>query len=515
MKKIKFLSLFLALALTLLSLSACTGVNGDAPGWMGDRDEEGRWTNVDFEGASLRVEVSAHKDGASTFPAASIYTKGPDSGTSTDEVQKKVLIRNEAAKTELNVDVEYILSSVDPTDVHKHVEKYVLGSSGDAPDVVDNDIYGLVRAMMGGLLWNVSDPGVDARGDAVYSYFDFSHEGWYSEFMQGASFDPDKLYLLAGNYHIDVLRYAWVFFVNVSLFNATFSSTDYSSYDFLVEYITETNDFLYDDLEYLAKTGFRDTGKNRNEVDKYDQIGILLNGASAAIFLASSGLSMIEWVEGTPRVCGVATEGANALARLSLLYSDLYGTRGVRYVSGIGTSVTDFFDANVILTIAKLGEMESAAMRELSFDRGILPMPRYERGYESDFVTTVDDRAEVSCILSTARSFSLASAYMQYLNEESDDVLFEYLERSLKFKYNESRAVREMIDFIKSKIRSPFDYVMTNYLCETSAVGRKLSQFFQSDASGGKVSFASSYASAQSSYQTNLTAILEMLATMD
>lgn len=520
MKKLKILSLFLALFLCLLSLSACSGFGDDAPGWMGDRDEDGRWTEVDFEEATLKVEVSANKDSASTFPAASIYTKGPDEGTSTDEVQKKVLIRNEAVRKELNIDVVYRASDVEATDVYKHVEKYVLGSSDDAPDVLDNDIYGLVRAMMGGMLWNVSNPGLDAAGNGIYSYFDFSREGWYTAFMQGASFDSQKLYLLAGDYHIDLLRYAWVFFTNISLFDATFATTDYKSYDFLVEYITATNDFLYDDLAQLAKIGFRDTGKHRNETDAEDQIGVLLNGSSAAIFLASSGLSIIEWVAdgaggSTPRVYEVNSSGANALARLSLLYSDLYRTRGVRYVSGLSSAVTDFFDGNVILTVAKLGEMESAAMRELSFNRGILPFPRYERGEGSDFVTTVDDRAEVSCILATARSFSLASAYMQYLNEESDEVLYEYFERSLKFKYNESRAVREMIDFIKSKIRSPFDYVMTTYLCESSAVGRTVASLFQSDAAAGKISFTSNYAKNQSSYQVALRQILEVLAGQD
>lgn len=518
MKMTRFLALLLSLVLLCGALASCTGDGGDGPGFSGNRGEDGSWEDVDFGGATLKVKVSAAQDDEGTFPACDIYTKGPD-GTTTDEIQKKVLARNQKAASELNINVEYSTTDSTVGEVFAEIEQYVRGAAEDAPDVFDNDIYGLVRAMMNGFLWNISNPGKDANGNEVYSYFDFSYDGWYNEYMEGASFDPEKLYILAGDYHIDLIRYAWVFFTNVDLFNETFGTTDYKSYDYMVEYIMGTNEFLYDDLTYFAKTGWRDTGSSRDEIDKNDQIGICLNVISSRIFLACSGLSMVEWSggeqgKGTPSVYPAESEGANALNTLSQKFTELYNAEGVYCVGNVLDAVTQFFDGNVVLTVAKIGEMESAAMRETTFTRGILPFPRYDRN-ESDFVTVVHDQAEVSCILNNASSFSMASAYLQYMNEESDVVLEEYYERGLKFKYNESRSVRRMIDFIKEHIRSPFDSVLTVYLCDESTEKKQIYDIFAECATQNKNSFASTYHQHRGSYQTALETLVSRLAAQE
>ncbi len=520
MRKTKLICLVLALLMVCATLASCTGDGADGPGYSGDRGEDGSWDNVDFGGATLTVEVSGAQDPQGTFPACNIYTRGPDSGTTTDEIQKKVLTRNKKVADDLNINVEYKPNSNLAYDgVLAHVESYVRGAAEDSPDVLDNDIYGLVRAMMNGYLWNVSNPGEDKNGNEVYSYFDFSYDGWYEEYMKGASYDSNKLYLLAGDYHIDLVRFAWVFFTNIDLFNETFASTDYKSYDYMVEYIIGTDEFLYEDLTYLAKTGWVDKGTTSDETDLGDQIGLCLNNVCPRIFLACSGLSVVEWSggaegKGTPSIYAPTSEGANRLATLSQLYTALYNAEGVHYINDVLPSTTEFFSGNIVLSMAKLGEMESASMRDTKFTRGILPFPRYNR-QSPNFVTVVHDQAEVSCILNNASSFSMASAYMQYMNEESDDVLNEYYEKGLKFKYNESKAVRAMIDFIKENIRSPFDAVLVNYICAEAATGGQLYEMYHSDAINNKNSFASTYAQNQGSYQASLTAILDKLSKLD
>ena len=68
----------------------------------------------------------------------------------------------------------------------------------------------------------------------------------------------------------------------------------------------------------------------------------------------------------------------------------------------------------------------------------------------------VHDQTELGAILVTTRSFARASAFMQYANELSEDVVTEYYEFSLKFKYNEDAAIRGMIDCVYESIDIPF-----------------------------------------------------------
>ena len=394
-----------------------------------------------------------------------------------------------------------------------------MGAAEDAPDVVDNDIYGLTRAMLNGYLWNVKNPGKDWKGNDVYSYFDFSHEGWYTEYMSGASLDPEKLYLLAGDANVDILRYAWVLFTNVDRFNETYRDTDYGTYEDFCMYITEANEFYYEDMITLAKIGWHDT-TNRGVTDLTDeQIGVCFNNLCPRIFLFGSGLSMVEWSGGSfgvgaPSVVKPGSEGANQLASLSELYTTIFNSEGVHYINDVLPSTTAFFNGNIILTTAMLGEMESSQMRGTQFERGILPCPQYNRSAPG-FRTIVHDQAEISVILNNASSFTMASAYLQFINEESADVLKEYYEKGLKFKYNESKTTREMIDFVKDHIDSPFDSVFATYICGTSTVAQELYGVIQSMASQNKNAFASTFNANQGSYQASLEAILEKMAALE
>lgn len=515
---VKKLCFMLAMLLALLPvLSACAGNEniGDNSGANGERGEDGSWDNVTFNDKEICVEVSARQDEEVTFPATDIYTKGPDQAT-TDEVHKMVLERNARVQTELGIKVHYRESHCQVLEVFEHIQKYVQGSAEDSPDVIDNDIYGLVRAMMAGYLWNVADPGADANGNTVYSYLDLEKEGWYTDYMKGATFDPQKIYILAGDYHIDLIRFAWVLFTNVDDFNEVYSTTEYGNYDEFCEYLTETNDFFYSDLVTLARKGWRDDGNEKNETDFEDsQIGLCLNANAPRIFLFGCGHSMVDWSggsfgEGTPSVFAADSEGANVLAQVSQRYTELFNGAGVHYIDTILESTTEFFKGNIIFTMSVLGEMESQQMRGTNFQRGIVPFPRYSTA-APDYCTVVHDQAEISCILNNTASFSAVTAYLQFINENSADVLEEYYERSLKFKYNENKTVRTMIEFVKEHIVSPFDSVMALYLCDVSSQKKQLYSILQEQAIEQSNGFASSYAKYASTYELALRESLEKM----
>ena len=55
--------------------------------------------------------------------------------------------------------------------------------------------------------------------------------------MKGCTFDQNKLYVLAGDYFIDMIRMAWVFYVNVDIFNANGTDLGYGDINAFYEYV--------------------------------------------------------------------------------------------------------------------------------------------------------------------------------------------------------------------------------------------------------------------------------------
>ncbi len=520
----RFLSLFCVLALLTGCLISCN----DETGGGGDGGElvNGDWASLDFGGETLTVSVSVNDPEQVTFKNAGLYTKGPDKHT-TETVQKMVLERNKRAAKDLDMTVEFQTTNWNVAQVGTHIEQLVTGDADDAPDVYNNDILPMATAMLNGSFWNVTDPGLDAKDNPVKSYFDFDEDCWYEDYMEGATLSGGKLYLLVGDYNIDILRFAWVFFVNINLWNAAFGSLSeedgwgFTDYESACAFIAETEDWFYDDVIALASLAHNDAGgSTQGKTDRGDaQIGLCINSVAPRIFVWGSGVSVFEWSKngrvtepgvGTPAM--IPNTDTEPLVSLGEKYTELYNTKGV-LGSGIAVkdSTTLFMDGKIVMSMAELGEMESEQMRNTPFKRGILPFPRYNRAYTDGVNTVVHDQAEVTAILNTARNFALASAYMQYINEQSTEILDVYYEEVLKFKYNESRGARKMIDMVHDSIDSPFDSVMSINLYNR-AIGNSTHLYtsFQQDAIHNRNStFVSTYEKQREALQTALDQMIE------
>ena len=514
MKK-RILCLLLAVFMLSGCLVACNeGDGGDIIG--GEKGDD--WKNVDFGNATLTVCVSKNADEEVTFGAADKYTKGPDK-PSTESVQKKVLERNKKVAEDLDITIDWQTKDLWYDKVYADVEQLVANDAADAPDVYNNDIYALTSAMLDGFLWNVSDPGLDAKGNEVKSYFEFDNDCWYKDYMEGTSFSKDKLYMLVGDYNIDIIRFAWVFFVNINLWDAAFSKTEYGTYEEMCDYIADTEDWFYDDIITLSGIAHNDAGGSTvGKTDKNDaQIGCCFNNLGQRIFVWGSGVSVYEWTKGG-KVCEpgtgtpalIAQNEITPLVQLGNKYTELYNAKGVLPVGVVKDSTTMFMDGKIVMSMAELGEMESEEMRNTKFTRGILPFPRYNRAYTDGITTVVHDQAEIDVILNNASSFGMASAFLQYVNEQSEDILNTYYEEVLKFKYNDSPGARDMIDLVHDTIDSPFDSVMTAKIFGGASTATQFYAYFQQDAVANRDStLSSTYQEIRDAVQTQLTTMLD------
>ena len=463
MKLKRIVCLCLACIFCVLPLCSCSD-GGDEGGSGGGINDDGsvNWEEVDFKGATVKFAISANQDPEVTFGPADVYLQGPDKA-STDEVHKKVTARNNKVEKDLNIRVDYIETNLAYNQVLDDIKMKVQGSAADAPDLYNNDMYGLNRAIIPGYLMNVINP-VDAKGNPQESYFDFTYDGWNYDFMKEDTLDSSKVYILAGDYYLDMIRMAWVLYVNKTMFNQYASVLGASSVDEFYDYV-EAGIWDYDMMTDMCDAIWYDSGATKDKVDKDDgRIGLALHNHAGWILSAATGLTTFYIDDdGKAAVLDDIYEYNIMSGILRDLCTKSRTVEGV-YHTDIADATNCFIGGKFLFAQSVLGEMESDALRNVDFEKGVIPYPKYTVKGQSDYHTILHDQTELGAILVTTRSFARASAFMQYANEQSRDVLTEYYEFSLKFKYNDDPAIRGMIDLIYDSIDAPFGMQFENII---------------------------------------------------
>ena len=453
MKKTRIICLLLALVLCLGAFVSCRD-NGS------NEEEEGEnGGELNFNGQEVRLCISAHQSPECNFPAADIYTKGPDAAN-TNEVSKEVLERNAAAEESLGIKIVYIEKNLYYDAVIEDVKQIVMSGAKNSPDIYNNDCASLAYSMVSGYLWNVKN-----AGDDVENYFDFTAKGWYEEYIKGCTFNQDKYYMFAGDYFIDMIRMAWVIYVNNDILSANM--------DALSKWCKSVDDFYgfvadgfwdIDALAGMSAAVFTEGAAGELGVtEKTDTtVGFAYVGNSNWAFSAGSGITVYYLDENyNPKVMQDTTD----FQLVANKFQNLQKTQGVYFQQETKSATECFLQGNYLFAISRLGEMESQELRNFGASKGIVPIPMWNAREQDNYITTVHDQVEIGAILNTAQNFSAASALMQFLNEESDAVVYAYYEKGLKFKYNDDANNRMMMDLVRDTVGSPFGFQIGDH-CE-------------------------------------------------
>ena len=499
----RLLALLVALS-AVMSFVACGGggetqskPSSESESQSGSESEGTDWSQVNFGGEELHIEVSANQDYEVTFPPADIYTRGPDA-LNEEPVQKKVYDRNRTVASTLGLDIVFSETDLRYDGVLEDMQKKVQLGSADAPDIYINDAYGIARAMMNNLLINVANP-TKLDGSPEESYFDFTADCWYQDYMLGMTFTPEKQYVLAGDYDLDLIRMAWVYYVNLDLLDETLSGAGYDR-----EYVYEMvrpRIWDIDTMMYLAETAHTDS-VNYGTTDKDDDVvGMTWPHVFAFVFTPSSGIGIMQLDEdGKPYV----PDSNAGLFLLAEKLTAMYNTMGVYWENDVLNSTVNFMNGNIIFAMSVLGEMESEDMRKLPFSKGVVPFPIFDMQYQQEYNTITHDQSEVTCILNTTDRFTEASAYLQMINELSSGVLHEYYENTLKLRYNDDPDCRDIIDIIHDTIASPRAMVFTSAMYSASPLPSTLkdvTNYIKDQAMQNNTSFSSNYESAREAWE--------------
>ncbi len=496
----RILVLFLALTLALLSLASCTPDDDEVTGTKLPSTEDDWYHAVDFGGQTIAIR---YHNGDAT-----VYTKGPDNKGS-DSVLDRCYDRNLAVKATLNLKVDPRVGENTPT----YMNEIALMPTG-APDfvIMPND-----QTISLALQGFIRDAKKTPAGETTY--FDFTAKCWYNDFMGGLVLDENQYFGIAGDYFIDVIREAECLYMNTTYYEQ--KMTD-SLDDFYSR--VERGNFDADYMQYMIELAYEDN-TNQGYVDEGDRLGLIWR----------QGISFYPWVYGTDtaviekndsgewNVIDNPTTFGNLVDKL-IKVCTAQGAYSVSNISG-GTDaakshVMDMFRENKALFAGmfRMGDLENSKMLSMSNKIAVVYPIMNESQY--DYRTYVNYEAEVGMIpVQAKQNFTEISAYMQLLNEQSSDIVDQYFEESLKFKYStEAVGAGRMLDVIYDSIgSSAYKNIMDAARDETGMSMDELPQFVYvvlGSVSAKQNNFAADWASYRDAYRTGLNSLKQKFANM-
>lgn len=449
--------------------------------------------NYPWESADLTFQMTKQTGGNTLLAGCYRYLAGEDF-LHNEKIDSQISDRNRDAyeKTKVNVSYKY----------YDDVAEYGWGacievifttiktnSSKSAPDMYCNFTYDLVGVSLKGGFANLKTV---QHGD---NYFEFNdpdyneevdNRGYMWDYMQSTTLSKEKVYILASDYFIDLVRAFYIVPVHVGLLeegdigmkltgdldgDGVFTLNDFYeevklkkwNYDKVADYSREV---------YKSSDGATETLKDRIGF-AVSQLGIAPNG-----LLFTTSITIInrtENADGTTTY-NFPTDSPSLYDMVKNL-EDLMKETGVIAVSGsetynFGTSpvlaIRNRFCQGQVLfgDVMLVGGLEMDAYQELKGGEGfgVVPVPLYhEVSLESDenYLTAIHNTGNPGAIAYNTNKFSECSAFLNYQSTHSTDILNYYYDFKLQYDITDgAQGTVEMLQYIRKNVRSAFDKTM-------------------------------------------------------
>lgn len=387
-----------------------------------------------FDGKSFRVQMSA------TNISSNEYMEGV--GESTGDVALDAAYqRNMAVAERLDVDFVYDDTDYNWDTVTKNIRTIILAGD-DAYDLIVNDQIGLAAAAIEKLFINVRD----------CAYFDFDQSYWWNEYMNDLTVGNKYMYLLVGDYFIDVLRKSHVIYYNRDIFKDYYGDPD------AIYQAVNEGKWTYDKFNEYISGVYSDTDGNGKR-SKDDLYGLTIAGVGGSIFpyeYCADTNFITRDENGIPSIT-MNNEKSDLLYQK--IYQTYYNDATITNYEENTTALYSKFSGGgtLFLSTVSIGSFEQ--FRDMESDIGILPYPKLDEQQES-YLTCIHDTAEIGAIPMTCKDYDFASAVIQALCEESGKTMIPaYYETSLKIKYVRDNYSAQMIDIIHDGIKGLFPLV--------------------------------------------------------
>lgn len=452
---------------------------------------------ADDEPVQLLFQMSKASNFQNLSSMCQRYLAGEDP-YAIEEIDTMVADRNAAAAIETNINVTY--------QYYEDTEEYEWGKTIDLmytdvnsgsskiPDMYCNFTYDLVGASLKGTFANLKSHNYNYQGA---NYFEFLEDGWYQEYdadgysvgymyeyMQSTTLNEDKMYILASDYFIDLIRAFFVVPVHIGLLEANGAGItgdlDGDGKFTIEDFYQEVRDrkWTYNKvIEYGAKV-YDDTN-NDGAKNFGDTLALALTtGVAPCGAIYTTTVEVIEWSEEddgyvypteSPALYDLFDQLKNLVAQpgISFIDSNTLGSE-----SNTLAVRTEFCENRVLFgNIILVGSLEYQGYQQLkdAAGFGVVPVPLYhevEEGSDENYLTSMHNIARPGAISSATKKFAECTAFLNYQSEfrgkkddiDSNDILTQYYNFKLQYDVADGSAgTVEMLRYIRSNVRSAFD----------------------------------------------------------
>ena len=460
------------------------GMNGEMDG--GNSNTIGKVTNeyncetytsvipvddLDFEGDTITV---LHRDSVSF--QREWYKKIPE-----DNLDEVISMRNEMVSESLNMKVRY--EAISGSNYADCLNGFTAAIKEDVDydfhkyDVVANHAYASASAFIRDYISNLADKD-------VFPYFELSLPCW-NQSLVNDSLINDQLYYITGDLNLSTFDKTMVVFLNKKMYNEKKSADDPNDLQSLAlegydakNKIGKAGGFTYDDLYRWATVWEDNNGTSGNQHDDFHAISAPYGSMPIDALPFAWELDYIRYnQDGTHKYNIVGnTKIQEAVVKAQKLFNSALNDGVSNANNGGECSLGDcsepiahFAADKSIFAFGLLygSEADNAAIREMSSEYGLLPMPKYNADQER-YVTTADSDYTLITVINHVNSsvptkVEMVSAYLQYSAEESyTNIRSYYIDSVIAPKGKESSSTEMSVaifNIIADNIELPFAYV--------------------------------------------------------
>ena len=489
-----------------------SGNNGGNNG--GDNEGDGPAPDVDelpsydWEETSLIFQMTDNSNKEELSSGCKRYLAGEDESFF-ESIDEMIAERNSEAYAHASVAVTYdYLPDTSAYNWSANIETIftlVNSQSKDRPDIFCNFVYDMVSTSLKGSFANLysTERGTGPLYGA--NYFDFAEAGFEDsgvgymfEYMKSLTLSKFKMYCLSSDYFTDMVRAFFVVPVNLTLLNSIevneegaegmYNSDRDGDGDFDIDdfyQLVRDMDWTYETLADFCNAIYADEGEANAEgalADLSDRIGFALSsssGLSASGMLYTTSVIIIhrDWDDTRNDYSYYYPEDNQDLYAFCDSLTTLFTKTGVISVTDGASSaygatslqaIRNRFAVNKVLfggviCVGSLEYEEYQAMNETGEGFGIVPVMLYraedpETGESDRYLTQIHNIGRIGGISATTTKFAQCSAFLNYMSNNSTDILDEYYNYKLQYDVaGGSEGNVEMLQYIRENVRSSFD----------------------------------------------------------
>lgn len=476
----------------------------------GGGDNEGEWwESISYDTTNLVFQMTHCSNNQELPSGCERYLAGEYTGADTKYVDDLVAARNADAYENTKVHVEYQYYSDDASTygfskAMIQIESDVDGAS--SPDMFCNFMTDLLVCSLKGCFANL----YTTQEKYGTNYFDLDDSGYMADLMGSLTLSSSKIYVIASDYFIDLIRAFFVVPVNISMYNDLVSTKTGLITDLDGDGNVDINDFFiqvkpcdcedddpdcgtkaecagdwtYETLVKYCSAVYQRSAGGTAESEN-DTLGFALgvNGLPAAGLIYTSSINIIskEWNDESgdydywypSAVDNSGNELELELFNLISAIDDLMETEGILCMTG--TMASNLGEKTALLGIRNkfindqllfggiilVGSLEYDEYTDMKKDGsggfGVVPVPVYKAG--ENYLTQIHVVGRAGAISRTVGAkFSACSAFLQYQSTHSTDIKNEYYDYNLTADTaSDADGNVAMLQYIRKNVRTSFD----------------------------------------------------------